>query len=40
MTQSQVADYLANKLGIAKKHAKHVLEEINGLVVRELKKEG
>jgi DNA-binding protein HU-beta len=40
MTQSQVAAYLADKLAISKKQAKSALEEINALVVRELKKEG
>ena len=40
MTQSQVAAYMADKLGLTKKQGKQVLEEINGLVVRELKKEG
>ncbi len=40
MTQSQVAAHLADKLGITKKQAKTVLEEVTSLVVRELKKEG
>ena len=40
MTQSQVAAHLADKLGISKKQAKSALEELTGLVVRELKKEG
>jgi DNA-binding protein HU-beta len=40
MTQSQVAAHLADKLGITKKQAKSALEELTGLVVRELKKEG
>ena len=40
MTQSQVASYLADKVEISKKQAKAVLEEMNALVVRELKKEG
>src|SRR6266852_140502 len=40
MTQTQVAAHLADKLGISKKQAKSALEELTGLVVRELKKEG
>ena len=40
MTQSQVAAALAEKVGMTKKQAKTTLEEINSLVVRELKKEG
>src|ERR1039458_6919199 len=40
MTQSQVAAYMAEKLGLTKKQGKTVLEELNALVVRELKKEG
>jgi len=40
MTQSQVAAHLADKLGISKKQAKSALEELTGLVVRELKREG
>src|SRR5258708_13277824 len=40
MTQSQVAAYMADKLGLTKKQGKTVLEELNALVVRELKKEG
>src|ERR1700722_18959076 len=40
MTQSQVASYMAEKIGITKKQAKTTLEELNALVVRELKKEG
>ncbi|HZO81317.1 MAG TPA: HU family DNA-binding protein [Candidatus Binataceae bacterium] len=40
MTQSQVAAHLADKVKISKKEAKSVLEELTGLVVRELKKEG
>lgn len=40
MTQSQVAAHLADKVGISKKDAKGALEELTGLVVRELKKEG
>jgi DNA-binding protein HU-beta len=40
MTQSQVAAHLAEKVGITKKQAKSSLEELTGLVVRQLKKEG
>lgn len=40
MTQSQVAAHLAEKTEISKKQAKAILEELNSLVVRELKKEG
>lgn len=40
MTQSQVAAHLAEKVGITKKQAKTALEELTGLVVRQLKKEG
>ena len=40
MTQSQVATHLADKVGISKKQAKSALEDLTGLVVRELKREG
>jgi len=40
MTQSQVATYLADKVGINKKQAKSALDELAALVVKELKKEG
>ena len=41
MTQSQVATYLADKVGINKKQAKSTLDELAALVVKELKgKEG
>ena len=40
MTQSQVAAHLAEKVGISKKQAKSSLEELTGLVVKQLKKEG
>jgi DNA-binding protein HU-beta len=40
MTQSQVATYLADKVGINKKQAKSALDELSALVVKELKKEG
>src|SRR3984885_9285087 len=40
MTQSQVMEHLAQTVGITKKDAKLALDELNTLVVRELKKEG
>jgi DNA-binding protein HU-beta len=40
MTQTQVMGYLVEKIGISKKEAKLTLDELNALVVRELKKEG
>jgi DNA-binding protein HU-beta len=40
MTQAQVAAHMADKLGITKKQAKAGLEELNNLIIRELKKEG
>jgi DNA-binding protein HU-beta len=40
MTQTQVMGHLAEKIGISKKDAKLTLDELNTLVVRELKKEG
>lgn len=40
MTQTQVSTYLSDKVGITKKQAKSALEELNTLVVRELKREG
>jgi DNA-binding protein HU-beta len=40
MTQSQVMTHLAEKIGISKKEAKLTLDELNSLVVRQLKKEG
>jgi DNA-binding protein HU-beta len=40
MTQSQVMEHLAKTVGIGKKDAKRALDELNTLVVRELKKEG
>jgi DNA-binding protein HU-beta len=40
MTQSQVAAHLAEKVGITKKQGKSALEELTGLVVKQLKKEG
>src|ERR1700736_2101811 len=40
MTQTQVMGHLVEKIGISKKEAKLTLDELNSLVVRELKKEG
>ena len=40
MTQTQVMGHLAEKIGISKKEAKLTLDELNALIVRELKKEG
>jgi len=40
MTQAQVMGILAEKIGISKTEAKLILDELNKLVVRELKKEG
>ena len=40
MTQSQVMAHLSDKVGITKHQAKSALDEINTLVVRELKREG
>ena len=40
MTQSQIMEHLAKTIGITKKDAKLALDELNTLVVRELKKEG
>ena len=40
MTQSQVMEHLAQTVGISKKDAKLTLDELNTLVVHELKKEG
>ena len=40
MTQTQMMGHLAEKIGISKKEAKLTLDELNSLVVRELKKEG
>jgi DNA-binding protein HU-beta len=40
MTQSQVMEHLVKTIGISKKDAKLTLDELNTLVVRELKKEG
>ena len=40
MTQSEVMTHLSEKIGISKKEAKLTLDELNSLVVRQLKKEG
>ena len=40
MTQTQVMGHLVDKVGFSKKAAKQALDELNLLVVRELKKEG
>ncbi|MBF6571172.1 MAG: HU family DNA-binding protein [Candidatus Binataceae bacterium] len=40
MTQAQVAGHLADKVGITKKQAKAALDELSGLIVKELKREG
>jgi len=38
MTQSQISAHLAEKVGITKKQAKSAIDELNLLVVKELKK--
>jgi DNA-binding protein HU-beta len=40
MTQPQVMEHLVKTVGITKKNAKQALDELNMLVVSELKKEG
>jgi DNA-binding protein HU-beta len=40
MTQSQISAHLADKVGVTKKQAKAMIEELTSLVVRELKREG
>ena len=40
MTQAQMTAYLAAKVGISKRQAKSMLDELNELVTRQLKKEG
>lgn len=40
MTQAQLMTHLAEKIGITKKQVKSLLEEMNAVIVRELKKEG
>jgi DNA-binding protein HU-beta len=40
MTQTQVMGHLVEKVGISKKEAKLTLDELNALIVCELKKEG
>jgi nucleoid DNA-binding protein len=40
MTQTQMAAYLAKKIGITKQQAKSTFDELNELVTRQIKKEG
>src|SRR5215813_4317324 len=40
MTQAQMVAYLADKLGIGKRQAKSMLDELNELVSRQLKQKG
>ncbi len=40
MTQSQISAHLADKVGVTKKQAKAMVDELTSLVVRELKREG
>src|SRR5919204_1899478 len=40
MTQTQIMTYLVSKIGITKRQAKSILDELNELVTRQLKKEG
>ena len=40
MTQAQMTAYLADKIGISKGQAKSMLDELNELLTRQLKKEG
>ena len=40
MTQAQMTVYQADKIGITKRQAKSALDELNELVIRQLKKEG
>jgi len=40
MTQTQMTAHLADKIGITKRQAKSALDELNELVVKQLKKEG
>jgi DNA-binding protein HU-beta len=40
MTQTQMAAYLADKIGITKRQTKSTLDELNELVIHQLKKEG
>ena len=40
MTQAQMTVYLADKIDITKRQAKSALDELNELVIRQLKKEG
>ena len=40
MTQAQLATHLAGKIGIEKKQSKALLDELNALVVKQLKRDG
>ena len=40
MTQTQMTAYLADRIRISKRQAKSALDELNELVIRQLKKEG
>src|SRR5215831_6817648 len=40
MTQTQIMAYLVSKVGISKRQAKSMLDELNKLVTRQLKQEG
>ncbi len=40
MTQTQIMAYLVSKVGITRRQAKSMLDELNKLVTRQLKKEG
>src|SRR5262252_8411764 len=40
MTQAQMTAYLAAKVGISKRQAKSILDELNELVTRQLKQKG
>ena len=40
MTQTQIMAYLVSKVGISKRQAKSMIDELNELITRQLKKEG
>src|SRR5215467_5682794 len=40
MTQAQMVAYLADKVGLSRRQAKSILDELNELVARQLKKKG
>jgi DNA-binding protein HU-beta len=40
MTQTELTAHLADKIGITKRQAKSAFDELNELVVKQLKKEG